>query len=260
MVIASPVSAAVPGETPAAPAIRPRVFIASDVRLLCDGLMLSLAQQPSLIVVGAADLTISPAQIAVSRPDVVLLDVGTPGGLDMPLTFRQVLPDLKVVAIAVADVEQEVFACAEAGVSGFVSRNGSIEDVVAAIHCAMRNELVCSPRVAALLLNRIAATRAKRTADCDADALTPREHEIASLMTQGLCNKEIARTLHIQNATVKNHIHSILGKLHVRRRGEVAARMRGSALLCRGAPSPQDRHLLGSPHDAAARPGLDPKN
>jgi Bacterial regulatory proteins, luxR family len=72
-------------------------------------------------------------------------------------------------------------------------------------------------------------------------------------MTQGLSNKEIARQLRIQNATVKNHIHSILGKLHVRRRGEVAARMRGSALLCRGVPSPQDRDQLGSPHDAVAR-------
>ena len=71
-------------------------------------------------------------------------------------------------------------------------------------------------------------------------------------MTQGLSNKEIARQLRIQNATVKNHIHAILAKLHVRRRGEVAARMNGSALLSSGVPSPQHRHLLGSPHRAVA--------
>src|SRR5262249_1084096 len=63
-------------------------------------------------------------------------------------------------------------------------------------------------------------------------------------------NKEIARQLRIQNATVKNHIHAILAKLHVRRRGEVAARMNGSALLSSGVPSPQHRHL--SPHGAIA--------
>jgi two-component system nitrate/nitrite response regulator NarL len=229
------------------------VFIVSDVRLLCDGLVLSLSQQPSLAVVGAADLTISPTHIASTHPDVVLLDVGTPGGLDALLAFRQALPDLKIVAIAVADVEQEVVACAEAGVSGFVSRNGSIQDLVTAVHCAVRNELVCSPRIAALLFSRIAAVGSERGHGRDDSALTRREHEIVSLMTQGLSNKEIARQLRIQNATVKNHIHSILGKLHVRRRGEVAARMRGSALLCRGVPSPQDRDQLGSPHDAVAR-------
>lgn len=229
------------------------VFIVSDVRLLCDGLVLSLSEQPSLAVVGAADLTISPTHIAAACPDVVLLDVGTPDGLDALLAFRQALPDLKIVAIAVADVEQEVVACAEAGVSGFVSRNGSIQDLVTAVHCAVRNELVCSPRIAALLFSRIAAVGSERSHGRDDSALTRREHEIVSLMTQGLSNKEIARQLRIQNATVKNHIHSILGKLHVRRRGEVAARMRGSALLCRGVPSPQDRDRLGSPHDAVAR-------
>jgi len=184
---------------------------------------------------------------------VVLLDVGTPGGLDMLLAFRQALPDLKIVAIAVADVEQEVVACAEAGVSGFVSRNGSIQDLVTAVQCAVRNELVCSPRIAALLFSRIAAIGSERNHGRDNNALTRREHEIVSLMTQGLSNKEIARQLCIQNATVKNHIHSILGKLEVRRRGEVAARIRASVLLRRGAPSQQDRHLLGSSHDPVPR-------
>src|SRR5262249_43819265 len=93
----------------------PTVFIVSDVRLLCDGLVLSLSQQPSLAVIGSADLRVSPTHIASARPDVLLLDVGMPNGLDVLLAFRQALPDLKIVAIAVADVEQEVVACAEAG-------------------------------------------------------------------------------------------------------------------------------------------------
>lgn len=241
MVIASDAnSPAVSGEAPAlaASTLRPRVFIVSEVRLLCDGLTVSLSQQPSVIVVGAADLTLSAARIAAARPDVALLDIGTPGGLDLPATFRAILPDLKVVAIAVADIEQDVLACAEAGVSGFVSRNGSIQDVVTAVHCAVRNELVCSPRIAALLFSRVAATGSKRLVDRDNDALTRREHEIVALIMQGLSNKEISRQLRIQNATVKNHIHNILGKLQVRRRGEVASRIRGGAV-------PSQRRLTG---------------
>src|SRR5215472_12552914 len=190
-----------------------------------------------------------------ARPDVVLLDVGAQGGLETLFVVRQALPDLRIVAIAASDIEQEVVACAEAGVSGFVSRDGSIQDLVTAVHRAMRNELVCSPRIAGVLFRRVAAIGSERSHGPDNGALTRREHEIVSLMTQGLSNKEIARQLRIQNATVKNHIHSILAKLHVRRRGEVAARMHGSALLSSGVPSPQHRHLLGSAHDAVA--GLD---
>ena len=173
-------------------------------------------------------------------------------GLDMPPVFRQVLPDVKVVAIAVSDVEQEVFACAEARVSGFVSRDGSMQDLLAAVHCAVRNELVCSPRIAALLFGRVATARSERIGDRFNGGLTRREHEIASQLVQGRSNKEIARQLRIQNATVKNHIHSILGKLEVRRRGEVAARINGGVLPHRHAPHAQGRHLHGAAVNLAA--------
>ena len=106
------------------PALVPRSSY--DVRLLRDGLVLSLSRQPSLAVAGSADLTISPTHIAAARPDVVLLDVGAPGGPETLLVLRQALADMKIVAIAVSDIEQEVVACAEAGISGFVSRDGSI--------------------------------------------------------------------------------------------------------------------------------------
>ena len=229
-------------------ATRLRVFIVSDVRLLRDGLALSLSQQPSLNVSGSADLTVAPTQIAAVHPDVMLLDVGGPGGLDLAPVFRRVLPDVKVVAIVVNDVEQEIFACAEARVSGFVSRNGSIRELVSAIHCAVRNELVCSPRIAALLFGRVATTRSERSGELLHGRLTRREHEIVSLLTQGFSNKEIARHLRIQNATVKNHVHSILGKLQLRRRGEVAARMERGFSRHRSAPAAHHR----PEHDAAS--------
>jgi two-component system nitrate/nitrite response regulator NarL len=237
-------SSALLGENPAlaAHAVRPRVFIVSDMRLLCDGLTLSLSQQSAVTVVGSADLSTAPVRTAELRPDVLLLDVGTRGGLDAALKFRQVLPNLKVVAMAVVDVPQEVFACAEAGVSGFVSRNGSIQDLVSAVHCAVRDELVCSPRTAALLLSRVATLASKGIVDREIDALTRREKEIVCLVTEGLSNKEIARQLRIQNTTVKNHVHSILSKLQVRRRGEVAARMRADG----GIQPMQDAHRHGS--------------
>ena len=136
------------------------------------------------------------------------------------------MPDVKIVALGVAEVEQVVMACAKAGVSGFVAPSGSVKDVVAAVHSAVRGELVCSPRMAAMLLNGVSALVARPLADVDNDTLTQREREIVLLMSEGLSNKQIARSLGIQNATVKNHVHSILSKFRVRRRGEVAAQLR----------------------------------
>lgn len=152
-----------------------------------------------------------------------------------------------------------MLACAEAGVSGFVSRNGSIHDVVTAVHCAVRNELVCSPRIAALLFSRVAAAGSKRLVDRDNDALIRREHEIVSLIMQGLSNKEISRQLRIQNATVENHIHNILSKLQVRRRGEVAARIRGSAVLSPRRPRGAGPVAAGIPSQRDCPAKLDQK-
>jgi len=240
--------------------MRPRLFIASDVRLLREGLVLCLSQQPSVVVVGMADLAISPRHIAELRPDVLLLDVGTCGSLHTTLAFCQGVPNVKIVAIAVADLERDVFSFAQAGVSGFVSRTATIQDLVTAVHSAMRGELVCSPRIAALLFTRVGAVASKQRGDRDREALTRREHEIVSLVAEGLANKEIARELRIQNATVKNHIHSILSKLQVRHRGEAAARVRGTVErppISEGistAPMPsQRRHTIGRSEELEPR-------
>ncbi|HXJ01477.1 MAG TPA: response regulator transcription factor [Micropepsaceae bacterium] len=210
----------------ASSAARPKLFIVSDIRLLCDGLTLALSQQSAVNVLGFADLSIAPVRLAEAGPDVLLLDIGSSGALAVCRRIHQSLPAVRIVAIAVAEVEQDVIACAEAGICGFVTRQGTAQDVVAAVQSAARGESVCSPRVTAFLLNGIAALSSKGSAMPDVPTLTGRESEIASLVSEGLSNKEIARTLRIRNATVKNHVHSILGKLHVRRRGEAAAQLR----------------------------------
>jgi two-component system nitrate/nitrite response regulator NarL len=209
---------------------RPRLFILSDVRLVPDGLMLALAQEPTVSVVGSSDPSESPARIAEFSPDVLLLDVARPSSLQACLALRQVLQGVKIVAFAVAQVDRDVIACAEAGVSGFVSTRGSAADLVAAVHHAVRHELLCSPRTAALLFSRMAFLSTKQDPAADGDVLTRREHEIVALLEKGLSNKEIARFLRIGHATVKNHVHSVLTKLQVRRRGEAAAKIRRSEL------------------------------
>jgi DNA-binding NarL/FixJ family response regulator len=207
----------------------PRLFIASDIRLLREGLTLAISHQPTVMVLGASDISSSLTQIADLHPDVLLLDVARPTSLEICTPLRQNLPNLKIVAFAVADIDREIIACAEAGVAGYVCGAGSVEDVMAAVHRAIRGELLCSPRTAALLFSRITVLSPQPRAIPADNILTRREYEILALLQKGLSNKEIARLLQIGHATVKNHVHSILTKLQVRRRGEAAAQFGAAA-------------------------------
>jgi DNA-binding NarL/FixJ family response regulator len=204
---------------------RPKLFIVSDIRLLCDGLALALSQQNAVNVLGFADLSVPLGRLAELDADILLLDIGSSGALSVCRHVHQALPRLKILAISVVEIGQDVIPFAEAGISGFVTRQGTAQDVITAVHSAMRGELVCSPRMTALLLKSLASL-SNKSSGIDIAALTGREYEIAALVSEGLSNKEIARALRIQNATVKNHVHNILGKLRVRRRGEAAAQLR----------------------------------
>jgi DNA-binding NarL/FixJ family response regulator len=201
----------------------PRVFVLSEFRLLRDGVALALRQQSSVELVGAGDLSMPAQEIARMRPDVLLLDITRAGSLEASRAVREAMRQTKIVALGAAEVESVLIECAKAGVAGFVAPGGSISDVIAAVHSAMRGELVCSPRTAGLLLSHVSALAARPPHDLDTDALTQREKEIAQLVGRGLSNKQIALALGIQNPTVKNHVHSILSKLNMQRRIEIAA-------------------------------------
>jgi DNA-binding NarL/FixJ family response regulator len=206
---------------------RPGVFILSDVRIYREGLALSLSRYPSINVLEATDTSAAAlARVIARAPEAIVLDIGTPGGFEVAKALNVQLPASKIVACALREVDQEVLACAEAGIAGFVAADGSGEDLVAAIEHALRGELHCSPRMAGLLFRRVGALATQRPVAVRPDSLTRREHQVLGLLEQGMSNKEIARALHIGSATVKNHVHSILEKLHVHRRGEAAARLR----------------------------------
>ena len=115
---------------------------------------------------------------------------------------------------------------AEAGIAGWVTREASVDDLRATVASAAAGEAVFSPRLAASLLRRVAALASERRVGAQATPLTRRQREILALIDEGLSNKEIARRLSIEVATVKNHVHNILEKLEVTRRAEAAALVR----------------------------------
>jgi two-component system nitrate/nitrite response regulator NarL len=206
------------------------VLIASPVRLYREGLARALANRSDIEVVGVEATARACLELAEQRrPDVVLLDVADPGEVGSVRELRAA--GLRVVALGVPEREREVIDCAEAGVAGYVTRDQGIADLVATIESVARDEMLCSPRLAATLLRRVSALAADRRPHAPAPVLTPRELEVVGLIDRGLSNKQIAQRLCIEVPTVKNHIHHILDKLAVKRRGEAAARVREAGLI-----------------------------
>lgn len=203
-----------------------RVLIVAHIRLYREGLAQVLAHEPSLAVVGSvASRAEALAVAARARPDIVLLDLATDESAVLVRQVTDTAAGMKVVAIGVSEVEGDVLSCAEMGVAGYVPREGSLEDLVAAVESVGRGELRCSPRIAGTLLRRLATMASERQPEVRS-RLTLREQEIVALIDRGLSNKEIAARLGIEIATVKNHVHNVLEKLSVRRRGEAAAKVR----------------------------------
>ena len=216
-----------------------RVVVLADVRLYREGLTRVLSGQEGLTVVGsgAADLA-SLERIRGERPDVVLLDATAVCETGIMSALLRALPDARVVAYGIRDDGDQPLRCAEAGVAAFVPGEATGDDLADVIRGSARGEFACSPRVSALLMGRVRALAQGRRDESAEAELTSRERGIVALIADGLSNKEIARELGIELSTVKNHVHHILEKLHVRRRTQAVAYARthaagGSARLGR---------------------------
>jgi DNA-binding NarL/FixJ family response regulator len=206
-----------------------RIVIVADTRLYREGLAQVLSRGAHISVVAtAARQDEALARLRDLKPDVVLVDMAMPDSLPAVRAVVESAADAPVVALGVADDDDDVLGCAEAGVAGYVPRDASVDHLVAVIESAARGEAICSPRIAASLLRRVATLAAGQGAGVPQGQLTSREREIVGLIDRGLSNKEISGHLGIEVATVKNHVHNLLEKLKVHRRGEAAARMRGN--------------------------------
>jgi DNA-binding NarL/FixJ family response regulator len=212
--------------------------VLARIRLYREGVAQALARDGRFALLGtAADGPDGLARVEALRPDVVLVDTGMPGCDSLVAAIRETSPATRVVALGVADDAAAVMPLAEAGVAGWVGDDASLDELLSATANAARNETVCSPQMTGRLLKRLATLAAERRPAPGAGNLTIRERQIVDLIDEGLSNKEIAVRLSIQLPTVKSHVHNILEKLHVNRRGQVAAFVRGAARINPSAPN-----------------------
>jgi DNA-binding NarL/FixJ family response regulator len=225
---------------------RHSILILSDIRFLREGLAEVLQRDGAFPTVGlAADIDEALAAAADAVPQIVLIDASLPGGLAAVPRLRGLAPQPKIVALALGETETAVIAWAEAGVSGYVPRSTALGELVSLLEGILRGEQTCSRKVAAGLLRWIGRSRCEpsQAAVSAQRSLTAREAQAARLIGAGFSNKEIARRLNIGLATIKSHVHNLLGKLELTRRAQLAQWVYANP------------GLLGAPPDVVAQIG-----
>jgi len=200
------------------------VAILSEDRMFREVLAMLLAGCAGLrvAVTGADPAAVAP-EVSPARIDVVLIDTayGPRGALGRVRAARDRWPEAKAVVLGLDHEDESVADYVEAGAHAYVLQSASPEGLVAVIREVRDGRSPCSPRVVTAVLRRIAAlAEPPATPPPAVEPLTPRERETLALIACGLGNKEVCHRLHITVQTVKNHVHSILAKLQVRRRRE----------------------------------------
>jgi len=205
------------------------VVIVARVRVYRENLAAALGPLEHIEVQGTAeDWTEAFGHFHGRRPDIVLVDADLiPEGRGARL-LADTTPRVRLVALAVPEDEVSEVRCLEAGVSAYVRSDAALGELVETIERAAGDELLCSPRIAGALGRRLSDLAAEREPSTDVARLTTREIEVVHLIEQGMSNQEIADRLFIEVATVKNHVHHILAKLHIRSRGDAADWVRGN--------------------------------
>ena len=203
-----------------------RVVVADDQDLVRTGLVMILGAQPGIDVVGEAADGIQAIEVATRlRPDVLLVDIRMPKLDGIEVTRRLAGPDvadpMAVVVITTFDLDEYVIGALRAGARGFLLKDAGPDLLVQAVHAAANGDALIAPNVTRRLLATL-VDHAPQTVTQPVDPLTEREEEVLLLLARGRTNAEIAAELFISLSTVKSHIASLMAKLGVRNRVEIA--------------------------------------
>jgi DNA-binding NarL/FixJ family response regulator len=196
-----------------------RVLIADDHVMVRGALARLLDASDDIDVVGqAGDGDEAVAMARDLHPDVVLMDLAMPGtdGGTATRLIREAHPDMQVVVLTSLSGRDDVVSALDAGATGYLLKDATIEQLVDGVRAAARHESPLTPRVAGELL------AARRTEPAGAPTLSEREREVLDLLAHGLPNKVIARRLGIAERTVKAHVTRIFTALGVTDRTQAA--------------------------------------
>lgn len=200
-----------------------RVMIVDDQQLIRAGLRMILSAEDGITVVGEAEDGMRAVDlVAAARPDVILMDVQMPV-LDGLAATRQILGSsaaagVRVVILTTFERDDYLFEALAAGASGFLLKNAPPEDLIDAVRVVAAGDALLAPSVTRRVIAEFASRPRAVRDDALLASLTDREEEVLRLLARGLSNSEIAKEIHLGEATVKTYVSSLLVKLRVRDR------------------------------------------
>ena len=204
---------------PGAPVLR--VILVDDHSQVRSAIRQAIEAPDLEVVAEAATGEEAIEQALRLRPDVILLDIDLPGlsGLDVVRELAPRLPRTKIVMLTVSSASRDVFEAIGLGAAGYLTKDLSAEALVRSVRGAVEGDLAMPRRMAAQVVQHLAATgRGPRAGASRLDLLSPRELEVLRLLAEGLTDREIGEALGISTRTVETHVGSVLRKLEARTR------------------------------------------
>ena len=205
-----------------------KVLIADDHHLFRDGITRLLQDAPGIELAGSATNGEQAVELArQKRPDVILMDVNMPGmgGLEATRRIHAAQPDTQILMLTISEQSEDLFEAIRLGARGYLLKNVSTQELLAAIRQVSSGEAPIAPRMAGKLVDAFATMPMERPAEHLAEKieiLTEREVDVLKLVARGFSNREVAEELVISERTVAAHVRGILGKLHVANRTQAA--------------------------------------
>ena len=193
-----------------------RILLADDHTIVRQGMARLLEEQPDLKVVGEAVNGQAVVDKALElAPDIIIMDIAMPllNGIEAAKRVRKSLPNCKILILSMYSHEHYIHQLLETGVSGYLLKDSSGQDIIKAIRAAMKNETIMSPSISQKVEDAYLAPQKKQTREKRYETLSNREREVFQLIAEGFSTKQITETLCISTSTVKSHRANIMEKL-----------------------------------------------
>lgn len=201
-----------------------KVMLVEDHSMIREGLKQLLELEKDIkVIAGFPDGRSAVEQYPKVRPDVVLMDINLPvlNGLETTELIRKTDPQAKIIMLTIHHDREYLLRSLDLGAMGYILKDADSRVLVEAVRSVFNNQTYIQPSMAKELVSEYKRIKSG-TPDRPESFLTKRELEVLRLLTKGMLNKEIAKTLYISEKTVKNHISSIFRKLDVQDRTQAA--------------------------------------
>ncbi len=193
-----------------------RILLADDHTIVRQGLARLLEEQPGLKIVGEA----TNGQAVIDKalelvPDIIIMDIAMPllNGIEAAKRVRKLLPGCRILILSMYSHEHYIHQLMETGISGYLLKDSSGQDIIKAIRAAMNNETFLSPSISRKVEESLMFPQKKHSREKRYESLSNREREVFQLIAEGFSTKQITEMLCISMSTVKSHRAKIMEKL-----------------------------------------------